>query len=476
MLNEFEKAAAEFIKANELFGSANKILLAVSGGADSTALMRAMSALKTDRLLEAELFCAHINHQLRGALADGDEDFVVGEAEKLNIPVIVKKVDVKTFADRNKLSIETAARQLRIKALIDIAKENDINLIATAHHAGDNAETILQRLSRGTGFRGLGGIWPVKVFKERFYFVRPLIYLKRSDIIEYLNRRNLNWRRDHTNEDISYRRNFIRHKLLPVLQAECKDDIVKLLTELADSACGFYKLVSEQADKVWADAAECEPYRISLNLKTFTSQPQPVKVEMVLRSLECLGSGQRDLTQEHFNKILNSAGKKESGKLIEMPAGYTVSRQYDKLVFESPQRAFKPSEQLAAGAAVEVPGQRRFGDFLVEASILEVRPAILEEFKADKNSFVEWFDLEKLRPPLTVRLRKAGDKFVPLGLAEQKKVGRFLTDAKVPRKIREKILVVEDSEKIIWVWPVRMSQQAAVSPDTRNVLQLRITE
>ena len=475
MLNGFEKSLAKFIKANELFGSAEKILLAVSGGADSTALMYAMSALKANGLLDAMLFCAHINHQLRGAHADGDEDFVVSEAEKLGIPVIVKKVDVKTFAGENKLSIETAARQLRIEALIDIAKANDINRIATAHHANDNAETILQRLSRGTGFRGLGGIWPVKIFKEHFYFVRPLIYLKRSDIIEYLGQRNLNWRKDHTNEDVSYRRNFIRHKLLPALQVECKDDIVKLLTELADSACGFYKLVSEQADKVWAGATECESDRVSLVLKTFTSQPQPVKVELVLRSLECLGCGQRDLTQDHFNKILDLAEKNESGKLAELPGSYTVSRQYDKLVFESPQKAFKVSEQLAAGVTVEIPGQRRFEDFLVEADILEARLAVFEEFKADKNSFVEWFDLEKLRPPLTIRLRKAGDKFVPLGLSQPKKIGQFLTDAKVPQKIREKILVVEDSEKIIWVWPIRMGQQAKVSSDTQDVLQLRIT-
>ena len=101
---------------------------------------------------------------------------------------------------------------------------------------------------------------------------------------------------------------------------------------------------------------------------------------------------------------------------------------------------------------------------------------MFEKFKAGKDNFIEWFDLEKLRPPLTIRLRKAGDKFVPLGLSQPKKIGQFLTDAKVPQKIREKILVVEDSEKIIWVWPVRMSQQAAVSSDTQEVLQLRITD
>ena len=209
MSNEFEKKVAQFIGSNESLASAERLLLAVSGGADSMALMHAIAALKKQGVLTADLFCAHINHQLRGSAADADENFVIAQAKKLSIPIMVKKVDVKTFARENKLSTETAARQLRNAALIDIAKANDISWIATAHHADDNAETVLQRLIRGTGFRGLGGIGPVTTFEGQFNFVRPLIRLRRSDIIEYLKQKNINWCTDHTNEDVSYRRNYI---------------------------------------------------------------------------------------------------------------------------------------------------------------------------------------------------------------------------------------------------------------------------
>ena len=153
MLSEFEKKLADFINANKLFGSAEKILLAVSGGADSTALMYAMHDLKAENFFDAELLCAHINHQLRGADGDLDEEFVVKQAKKLKLDVMTRRIDVREFARLNKLSIETAARQLRIRALIDIAKANNCELIATAHQKNDNAETIVQRLSRGTGFR-----------------------------------------------------------------------------------------------------------------------------------------------------------------------------------------------------------------------------------------------------------------------------------------------------------------------------------
>jgi tRNA(Ile)-lysidine synthase len=160
MLAEFENKVADFIRAHALSGPADKILLAVSGGADSTGLLHLMCTLKVMRVVDGELMCAHLNHQLRGSEADADEDFVTRQAGGLNVPVITRRLDVRGFADRNKLSIETAARELRIKALVDIAKANGCDVIATGHQKNDNAETVLQRLSRGTGFRGLGGIWP----------------------------------------------------------------------------------------------------------------------------------------------------------------------------------------------------------------------------------------------------------------------------------------------------------------------------
>ena len=166
MLLEFEKKLADFVKTNGLLGSEEKILLAISGGADSIALMYALHALNAEKFFDAELLCAHINHQLRADQGDLDEEFVVARAKKLKLAVTTKRIDVRGFARLRKLSIETAARQLRIKALIDIAKTNNCIRIATAHQKNDNAETILQRLSRGTGIRGLGGIWPERGFAD----------------------------------------------------------------------------------------------------------------------------------------------------------------------------------------------------------------------------------------------------------------------------------------------------------------------
>jgi tRNA(Ile)-lysidine synthase len=476
MLFEFEKKVADFIKANGLFISAAKVLLAVSGGADSTALLYALLALKTGNVLNAELLCAHINHQLRAVEADSDEDFVTAQAAELKLALTTKRVDVRGFAHRNKLSIETAARELRIKALLDIAEASNCICIATAHQKNDNAETILQRLVRGTGFRGLGGIWPRRIFAGEIRFVRPLLCVGRDEIIEYLQQRNLKWRQDHTNADCTYRRNYIRHRLLPSLQGDCTNSVVNQLYQLSQSARRFYRLVCTRADAIWPELADCADEKIALGLKMFLNQPKPVKIELVRRSLTTIGCGERDLTQRHYERILQLSGQNITGGKVNLPGGFVVRREYWNLIFTNQENKACLDEQIGESVRLQIPGQTRFGRYLIETETFETESAEFEEFVAEKTSCVEWFDLEKLKLPLVVRFRQAGDRFVPLGLAREKKLGKFLTAQRVPHHVRRKALIISDSENIIWVWPIRISEQAKITEETRKILQLQITD
>lgn len=485
MLLEFENKVAAFIQANGLCESADKILLAVSGGADSTALMYAMSALKAEGVLHAELLCAHINHQLRGAEAELDEEFAVAQGDELKLAVTTKRLDVRGFARENKLSIETAARKLRMESLIDIAKANNCKWVATAHQKNDNAETVLHRLLRGTGFRGLGGIRAVQVFDEDIKFARPLLCVGRDEIVEYLKERNLKWRTDHTNYDCTYRRNYIRHRLIPALQKECTDSVVEQLSELSRSAQRFYGLVCSYTEKAWLEVAECDGNNVKLDLQRFLAQPPAVRVELIRRGLATIGSGERDLTQVHFKKILQLAERKIGGKRIELPGGFVVRYEYGKLFFVQ-TKDVPLAEQARDSVRIEVPGRTRFGNYLIEATVLEADQEAFEKLKLDsclrrndreeRLEFVEWFDLDKVKLPLVVRFRRAGDRFWPLGLADEKRVGKFLTAAKIPQQVREKMLVVADSEKIIWVWPIRISEETKITSGTRNILQMQISD
>jgi tRNA(Ile)-lysidine synthase len=476
MLKKLEQKTADFIAAEQLVPAGGKILLAISGGADSSALLHVLAALRLD------IYCAHINHQLRADEAQRDEDFVIEQCQKLKVPVITMKIDVRDYAKKSKLSIETAARNLRIENLVDIAKSQNCACIATAHHKNDNAETIIDRLIRGTGLRGLCGIWPAKKFADGITFIRPLLCAIRDEIVQYLNSRNLNWCTDRTNTDFAYRRNFIRHRLLPVLQNDSQDDLVERLAVLSKASRGFYQMVCRTADAIWPDIASVNKNEIVVDSDKIANQPAEIKIEIARRALAHLGCGEQDFTEQHYTNILRLL---DDGRL-QLPNRIMVYRQGGKIVFEKHLKT-KPAQSVAAGPVMlKVPGATEFGPYTINADIIEIEPKDLAGFKKTKTNLVEWFDFEKLKLPLEVRPRKRGDKFWPLGLAGEKRVGKFLTAAKVSQSLRRRLLIVADSDlpggalaksgKIIWLCPVRISEQTKITNDTRKVIQIKISD
>jgi tRNA(Ile)-lysidine synthase len=295
-----------------------------------------------------------------------------------------------------------------------------------------------------------------------------MLCVTREEVLNYLQARNLKWRTDHTNADCTYRRNFIRHRLLPVLQQECKDSVVETLSMLAQSARRFYRQVCEQVDEVWAGLVECKPERTTLDLKRFQSQSRPVKIELIRRCLNHLGCGQRDLTQQHYERIVQLAGRDVTGKEIQLPGGFIVRRDYGDVIF-SRKKVLRFEVGISSPVKLKIPGQTRFGKYLIEAIICAVEQDALE-------SSVECFDLERIKLPLSIRSRRVGDRFVPLGMSGEKKISKFLMAQRVPYNVRRQIVLVEDGEKIIWVWPIRISERAKVTAGTRQILQLQITE
>jgi len=251
---------------------------------------------------------------------------------------------------------------------------------------------------------------------------------------------------------------------------------VEQLSELAQSARKFYSLVCERAKKVWGKLADLSGDDLKLDLEVFRREPAAVKVELIRRGLTAVGSGEGDLTQRHYERILQLAEESESGKRIELPGGFVVRREYGKLIFAKVEETTEAEEQTGKSMEIEIPGRVRFGRYLIEARVLEAGECDIEKFRAEKSEYIEWFDLGKVKEPLVVRFRQAGDRFTPLGLGEEKKVGKFLTAARVPQKVREKVLVVADSKRIIWVWPVRISEQVKLTNQTRKVLHLQITD
>ena len=471
MLSAFEQKVAGFIKSSGLFPAGRKVLLAVSGGADSVALLNVVYKLYKEDAIVAEIVVGHINHQLRGKAAVSDEEFVKVLGRQFGLEVITRSVNVGEYAKQNKMSIETAGRQVRRKVLGDIAKKKGCDLIATGHHADDNAETMIHRLQRGTGFRGLCGIWPKRKFQDGTVFVRPLLCVGRSEIIEYCSTAGFKWRDDETNDKLVFRRNRIRHKLLPKLERESAVSVTEELGRLSQSCRRFYMLICKEVESAWDElVAESTADKVVLNSKPLSRQCRPVQIETVRRGLVEIGSGERDLTKYHYKQIIALA-KSGSGKKIELPGGFSAVSDYGKIVLQR-----QCGEKLKAAEEpllLVIPGKGRFGGYAVEARLLDAKNCDLEKFKAEKNEFVEWFDSDRIRGPLTIRRRKPGDKFWPLGLGGEKKIGKFLTAKRLGSELRDEIIVVSDSEKIIWLGPLRPSELTKISDQTSEIVEIR---
>ena len=471
MDNKFENMVAGFIREGGLFAPGERVLLAVSGGADSVALAYVISRLKDAGRLDVEIAIGHVNHNLRGSEAEADERFVVDLAKGLEVPVYTRSVDTRGYADANKVSIETAGRMLRMEALGKMAGEWGCATIVTAHHRDDNAETMVHRMRRGTGFRGLGGIWPRRQFDSGMVYVRPMLCAGRGEIVEYCRVNGLVWRHDKTNDEFGYTRNRIRHLLMPMLQAESSCDIAEELLKLSVNARRLGCKISDVTEAAWEKILISEDEnQVRFQKAKFAGLPALIKSELALKGLVMLGCGQRDLTELQYGRISQLVNE-DGSKSIDLPNGYKAGIWRGELVFSAPA---EKAEKQEGPVELEIGGKAEFAGWIIKTDILDASEHNLETFKTNKDSQVEWFDMDKVVGSITLRRRREGDKFVPIGFDSGKKIGKFITAAKVSPDLRRDVFVVEDTEKIIWLAPLRASARTCVIRTTKRILQIKI--
>jgi tRNA(Ile)-lysidine synthase len=466
----FEDNLLDRIESNGLFYGVARVLLAVSGGADSVAMVHVLAKLKKQGRLSCDFVVGHVNHCLRDAESDGDEDFVQQLAQALGMPVVAVSVSVTEYAKEKKLSIETAGRILRLKTLATMAAEHDCDCIATAHHKDDLAETMVHRLMRGTGYRGLCGILSVsEVYGGRF--VRPMLAVRRAEIIHYCKENSIQWRQDASNANVDFTRNRIRHTLMPVLEAKF-GNLVDRLADLSQAARRFSAQSGKQACDILDTAiVEHQPSRIVLQKACLENCPPWVFYDVVRKVLILLDIGLRNYAQKHF-KAIHALMDQEKANL-SMPGPIQVYTQKGFLGFQDETNALC----LPSGSVILEVGQSvRFGPWQVSCQLLNREGVDVERFLETKDRFVEWFDADKIEGSIELRARQDGDRFRPIGTKSEKKAGRFLIDAQLDANTKRQAFIVADVEKILWVAPVRMSDFVKISPQARHIVEIRLSK
>lgn len=308
------------ISAAGLLDGAARVVLAVSGGADSVAMAHMLVRLAQQGRLSCGFVMAHINHHLRGAASEADEAFAASLAASLGVPFVAVSADVKGYAAAQKLSIETAGRRLRLAALAEIARQHGCSAVATAHHADDQAETMVHRLLRGTALRGLCGIRPATTH-HGIRFVRPMLSLRRAQIEAYCVEHSLNWRHDHSNDALEFTRNRIRHRLLPHLRAECPG-LAERLVRLAEQALAAQERIEAAAAEATVRLLRLNtegysaPNAIAFDRAGFVSASPWVQAELLTQAVQDLGGGLRDVSMRHYQSLMAAAADGRTAKIV----------------------------------------------------------------------------------------------------------------------------------------------------------------
>lgn len=395
--------AAEY----DMLPAGTRVLCAVSGGADSICLLHWLSGLEG-----VSPVAAHFNHQLRGEEADRDETFVRDFCRGRNIPLTVGRGDVKAFARREKLSIEEAARTLRYTFLFQAARTEGCQRIATAHNAGDNAETLLLHLLRGSGLPGLTGIAP-----RLRNVVRPLLTTSRQEIEDYLTEYGLPHTEDSTNSDDAYTRNRVRHQLIPLLE-ELNPGFVRRMMDTIPRLRADNDCLNASAQRLFRQAQR-QGEDLVLPISVITQAPVPVAARAVRLLLAEAAEGDWDCSAAHIEAVLSLCERGGPSARFSLPHQLTALREYDMLIFThdpepEPLEAFSPVQ-----GENPIPGTPW-------VLVLDAPP---------------W-------PGLTVRARKTGDALT-LPVRRSKTVKKLFIDEKVPRWLRERIPLAADSGGVL---------------------------
>ncbi len=467
-------AVEETIVAYDMLQAGDSVLVGVSGGADSVALLHLLVA--ASRTLPIRLGVVHLDHSLRHAESDRDAEFVACLALELGLPCYISKRDVRMVQKVQKIGLEAAARQVRYALFYSVADTHGYTKIATGHHQNDNAESILMDLFRGCGPRGISGIPPVRDGR----IIRPLIGLSRSEIIGFLNEEGLAYRSDASNRDTRFLRNKIRHQLIPSLEATYNPRIVDTLNRLA-RIVGSEDAWFEDLIRPIFDAAvlpEMPDNLLALSLVAIGRQHIVIQRRMIRKGIFQVKGDLNRITLSHIEAVVHLLAKGRAHSSLDLPDRIRVCLKEDCLVFskeETPLRSASASHrwhervaffhQLSEPGAVSLPEIEGHLVFSVLSSQQVPKP-----FPAGQG--VGFLDMDRVGFPLTVRNVRRGDRFTPLGMSGSQKISTYFINHKIPRVQRATCPVVTDQNgTIIWVVGHRIDDGFRVSSSTRSVLK-----
>lgn len=471
MSRPFVREVRDYTKRNNLLSPGDHVLVAVSGGPDSVALLHLLCELRDECALHLEV--AHLQHGIRGKDAEEDARFVAELAERLALPFHLKKVDLPRLKSvAGKGNLEALARQERYRFFADLLRERQLNKVATAHTQEDQAETVLMWLMRGSGMKGLGGMEPLHRLQSNrsgasgaVTVIRPLLSVSKCEILEDLNARRLGFRVDRTNQDPRLLRNWIRLELIPRLKERSGPHFSARLAHEAELLRDD-EIVLEELARRELDRLRCPG---GLDRESFLEQPIGLRRRILRLWLKEARGSLLGVDFAHIAALLERIERRRPQARVELPGGWELVKEYGLLRLERRAgrltRACCYSYELPIGKPLNI---REAG---VTVCSELVSPPRLRRPKSLSEAV---FDAALLPAKLTMRNFRRGDRFRPLGMAGHKKVKDLFIEKKIPLSVRATLPLLAADGEIFWIPGCGRSAAAKIGPQTAEILQVRV--
>ncbi len=451
----------------------DRVVAGVSGGADSVCLLLLLQAY--GRKVPLALAVVHVDHGIREDAVE-DARYVEELCGHMGLPFYLARRDVKSLAKEEKCSEEDAGRRARYQAFLQAAERMGGGKVAVAHNSNDNAETMLFHLFRGSGIKGIGGILPVRA-EGGTSIIRPILCLEREEVEAYLRERKVAWRTDSTNSGDDYRRNRIRHHILPYVEQEIAPGAVGHMDQTARQLRETESYLAEQTKKalqMCLAQTESQGLRV-LDVAAFRGFHGVLQKRMLFELIKGLSPTGKDISAVHVRDTLTLFAR-EGNRTVTLPFGITARRQYGQVVLErgaAPKWQERPVEVPLGEEIFRIPfvcslgglGELEFSAFFVK-----------KHWELPKNQCTKWFDYDKMKECVVVRSRITGDFFTisdGAGNTVRKTLKKYMIEEKIPKQLRDGMPVVAMGSHILWLVGRRISERFKVDGDTERILQVR---
>lgn len=465
-----------YIQQNNLLKKGDRIVVGVSGGADSICLLHVLNRLRS----EYELFLqvVHINHGIRGAEADRDEHFVKSFCEKEGLEYLGFTFPVREIAQREGLTCEEAGRNVRYDTFLEVCGQKLCNKIAIAHNRNDNAETVLFHLLRGSGIRGLSGIEPKRILYQGdlgVMLIRPLLEVSRTEIEEYLSIEGIPYLTDSSNLTEEYSRNKIRNRILTYATQEINKQSIANITLAAGTLRETLDYLELSIQNRYEAQVRREEQSFKIAVSSFSGEHIVIQKGIIRRVLEELAGARKDLEAKHVELVLALVNK-QVGKQVHLPYEVTAEREYEDLrIYRKSQKERIDSfKEPNLSVRVKIPGRTEaaFAGKYVETELISYK----NSDPIPKSSCAKWIDYDKIENAVEMRTRREGDYLQINAHGGRKKLKDYYIDHKVPKNQRDNQLLITDGNHVIWLpgSSERMSEKYKVDAATKKVLLIKL--